>query len=150
MTIFIGADHGGFSAKEQLKEQLRSHGYTVEDCGADHLDMQDDYPTFGQAVALAVKDHHQSRGIALCRSGHGMVIAANKVPGVRAVLAVNKEWAVQSHEHDAANVLAFGTDFIDERQILPVSLAWLESKFEGGRHTRRLNEINDLEQRMRA
>jgi ribose 5-phosphate isomerase B len=147
MTVFVGADHGGFAAKEQLKEQLRSHGYTVEDCGAERLDMSDDYPTFGAAVAEAVRQHPHSRGIALCRSGHGMVIAANKVPGVRAALAVTKDWAVQSHEHDAVNVLAFGTDYIDERQILPISLAWLEARFAGGRHTRRLNEVNDLEKK---
>jgi RpiB/LacA/LacB family sugar-phosphate isomerase len=148
MIVYLGSDHGGFSAKEQLKEQLRSHGYSVEDCGAEQLDMNDDYPTYGEAVAVAVRKHPGSRGVAMCRSGHGMVITANKVPGVRAILGTTKEQTVQSHEHDNANVLVFGTDYIDERHILPICLAWLEARFDGGRHTRRLNEINDLEKRM--
>lgn len=148
MNVYLGADHGGFAAKEQLKEQLRSRGYSVEDCGASSLDMNDDYPSYGEAVAMAVREHPGSRGIVMCRSGHGMVITANKVPGVRAVLATNQEQTVQSHEHDDANVLAFGTDYMDERQILPQSLAWLEAKFAGGRHVRRLNAIRSLEQRM--
>jgi ribose 5-phosphate isomerase B len=148
MTVFLGADHGGFAAKEQLKEQLRSHGYAVEDCGADKLDLNDDYPAYAERVAVGVAEHPGSRGIALCRSGHGMVIAANKVPGVRAVLATQPDQTVQSHEHDDANVLAFGVDYIDERTILPLSLVWLEAKFAGGQHMRRLNEIRALEQRM--
>ena len=79
MRVYIGADHGGYAAKEQLKEQLRSEGYDVEDVGAHSLDEDDDYPVYGQAVAEAVVKDPDSRGIALCRSGHGMVIAANKV-----------------------------------------------------------------------
>lgn len=150
MKVFLGADHGGFAAKEQLKEQLRQHGYTVEDCGADRLDMNDDYPVYGEAVALAVQDHPGSRGIVFCRSGHGMVVTANKVPGVRAELAVTKDWAVQGQQHDNVNVLAFGVDFTDPRQILPIALAWLDARFIGGRHLRRLNEIHDLEMRMRG
>ncbi len=148
MTVFIGSDHGGFAAKEQLKKQLVSHGYAVEDCGALKLDMNDDYPPYGEAVAMAVQKQPGSRGIALCRSGHGMVITANKVPGVRAVLATTKDQTVQSHEHDDANVLAIGVDYLDEQQILPVTLAWLEAKFAGGRHSRRLDQIIDLEKRM--
>jgi ribose 5-phosphate isomerase B len=145
MTIFLGADHGGFAAKEQLKEQLRQHGYTVEDCGAFRLDMQDDYSTFAEKVAFAVKDDPQSRGIVMCRSGHGMVITANKIPGIRAALATTEEQTVQSHEHDDTNVLAFGIDYMDQRQVLPLSLAWLQSRFLGGHHMRRLNAIADLE-----
>ena len=148
MNVYLGADHGGFAAKEQLKEQLRRRGYTVEDCGAKTLDMSDDYTPFAEAVAMKVKHNPGSRGIVMCRSGHGMVITANKVPGIRAVLATREDQTVQSHEHDDANVLAFGVDYMDERQILPLSIAWLDARFLGGRHTRRLNAVIDLERRM--
>lgn len=148
MTVFIGADHGGFAAKEQLKRELSAKGYQVEDCGAEALNPDDDYPTYAEAVAVAVQQNPGGRGIVLCRSGHGMVIAANKVPGIRAVLATNTEQTVQSHTHDDSNVLAFGPDYMDQSQILPLSLAWLEAEFEGGKHARRLDEITDLERRM--
>lgn len=148
MKVFIGADHGGFAAKEQLKEQLRSEGYEVEDLGAYSFDKEDDYPIFGHAVAKAVVDNPGSRGIALCRSGHGMVIAANKVAGARAILAApDSAWVVQAVENDDANVLTFGVDYLDNRKILPLSLDWLKARFTGGRHQRRLDLISDMEKR---
>lgn len=149
MRVYIGADHGGFSVKEQLKEQLRSAGYEVEDVGAFTLNEADDYPTYGQAVADAVVNDLGSRGIALCRSGHGMVIAANKVDGARAILAApNLAWVVQAVENDDANVLTFGVDYLDNRQILPLSLGWLKAEFSGGRHQRRLDQITAIERRL--
>src|SRR5690606_17433999 len=142
MTIYIGADHGGFTYKQQLIEQLRSRDYQVVDLGADQLDPQDDYPVFGRAVAEAVAADPESRGLALCRSGHGMVMVANKVPGVRAILATNDiPWTVQSVEHDGANVLAIGVDYIDTRNLIDTIDAWLQAKFLGGKHQRRLDQI---------
>ena len=149
MKVFIGADHGGFTVKEQLKEQLRSHGYDVEDLGAEQLDPADDYPLYGKAVADAVVSEPGSRGIALCRSGHGMVIAANKVDGARAILAAPDEsWVVQAVTNDDANILTFGVDYLDNRQVLPLSLAWLKAEFKGGRHQRRLDQITEIERRI--
>ncbi len=148
MRVYVGADHGGFIVKEQLKEQLRSEGYEIEDVGAHSLNQDDDYPVYGQAVAEAVVNNPGSRGIALCRSGHGMVIAANKVDGARAILAApNSAWVVQAVENDDANVLTFGVDYIDNRQILPLSLDWLKAQFSGGRHQRRLDQITAIERR---
>jgi ribose 5-phosphate isomerase B len=146
MTVYIGADHGGFAAKEQLKEQLRQQGYEVEDCGNAVFDPNDDYTIFGVAVAQAVARQPGSKGIAICRSGHGMVIAANKINGARAILAVNEASAVQSRAHDNANVLAIGIDFMDERQVWPITSAWLRTEFLGGRHQRRLDEIKAIEE----
>ena len=148
MRVYIGADHGGYMAKEQLKEQLRSEGYDIEDVGAHGLVEDDDYPVYGQAMAEAVVKDPGSRGIALCRSGHGMVIAANKVDGARAILAApNSSWVVQAVENDDANVLTFGVDYLDNRQILPLSLDWLKARFSGGRHQRRLDQIIAIERR---
>lgn len=149
MKVYIGADHGGFVVKEQLKEQLRSEGFDVEDLGAVALDESDDYPIFGQAVAEAVAKNTGSRGIALCRSGHGMVIAANKVDGARAILAApSRDWVVQGVENDDANVLTFGVDYIDNRQILPLAIDWLNARFSGGHHQRRLDQIIAIERRL--
>ncbi len=146
MTVYIGADHGGFSYKQQLAEQLRSRNYQVVDVGADQLDPLDDYPVFGRKVAEAVAADSQSRGIGLCRSGHGMVMTANKVPGVRAILATNNTaWTTQSVEHDNANVLAIGVDYIDTRQLIDIIDAWLKAEYEGGKHQRRLDQIAELE-----
>jgi ribose 5-phosphate isomerase B len=146
MNVYIGADHGGFAIKEQLKEQLRSHGMEVVDMGAEVFDSEDDYPVYGRAVAEAVQADEGSRGLALCRSGHGMVMTANKVDGVRAILATPDEaWNVQAVEHDAANVLAIGVDYLNERQLLPLVLAWLKAEFVGGRHQRRLDQLTTLE-----
>ena len=149
MKVIIGADHGGFTVKEQLKEQLRKHGHEVVDVGANVLDPTDDYPVFGQAVAEAVVANPGSRGIALCRSGHGMVIAANKINGARAILAAPQEdWVVQAVENDDANILTFGVDYLDNRKILPLALAWLDARFKGGRHQRRLDQITALERKV--
>lgn len=145
-TLYIGADHGGFAYKQQLVEQLRSSDYDVQDLGAHQLDPQDDYTRFGQAVAEAVRDNPHSRGLVLCRSGHGMVMTANKIKGVRCILATpDQAWTTQSVEHDAANVLAIGVDYINTDKLLPIILAWLQAEYQGGRHQRRLDQLNQLD-----
>ena len=146
MKIFLGADHGGFSIKEQLKEQLKSHDYLVEDCGAMAYDATDDYPVYARQVAEAVAGDAEACGILLCRSGHGMVMAANKVAGARAALATTPAWTNQSRTDDGANILAFGVDFSDNRQILSLALGWLKTDYAGGRHQRRLDELTAMEQ----
>lgn len=146
MTVYIGADHGGFAMKGQLVELLRSNGYEVVDVGADIYDPADDYPIFGKAVADRVVADPGSRGIALCRSGHGMVIAANKVRGARAMLATeDTAWTTQAVENDDANILTIGVDYIDNRVIWPVVQKWLEAKYAGGRHQRRVDQITAME-----
>ena len=145
MTIYIGADHGGFEAKEHLKNELASAGYEVTDCGASSLQPDDDYPVYGAAVAKVIGQTPGSLGILLCRSGHGMVMTANKVPGVRAMLAVNEASVRQGREHDDGNVLVFGVDYTSQAEVWPLTKVWLESTFLGGKHQRRLDEIAELE-----
>lgn len=145
MKIYLGADHGGFAVKEELKLQLTAKGYEVTDCGAAEFQPDDDYPMYGRKVAESVAADPGSLGVALCRSGHGMVMAANKIPGVRAALATTPEWTNQSKTHDDANVLAVGVDFTDTQQVLPLVMGWIDSVFEGGRHQQRIDQLADIE-----
>lgn len=145
MIVFLGADHGGFTVKERLKIELVQAGFEVEDMGAVLLEPDDDYPVYGQKVALKVAQSPEDRGVLLCRSGHGMAIVANKVAGVRAVLATTGAWTEASRVDDDANVLAIGVDYMAQEAILPLVLAWLKTPFAGERHGRRLGEITTLE-----
>jgi ribose 5-phosphate isomerase B len=146
MTIYLGADHGGFAAKEQLKTHLSQSNFDVHDLGATTLVPDDDYPVYAEAVARAVVSDRQSRGILCCRSGHGMVIAANKVHGARAALAVNQASVEQSRTDDNANILVFGVDFMDVQQLEPLTVSWLAAQFKSdSRFQRRLDQITALE-----
>jgi ribose 5-phosphate isomerase B len=147
MHIFLGADHGGFAVKEALKDLLQGRGIELEDLGADVFRQDDDYPVYAQAVAERVGQDDEGRGIVLCRSGHGMVIAANKFPGVRAVLGTTPDSVRQAREHDNANVLAIGTDFTASENVSSLVAAFLDTAFLGGRHQRRLDQIRAIEDR---
>jgi ribose 5-phosphate isomerase B len=150
MTIYLGADHGGFPLKEKIKTWLDDWEYQFSDLGALQLDAQDDYPDFALAVAKQVAadraKQQDSFGILLCRSGGGMVIAANKVPGVRAVLVFSVKEAIHAKEHDDANIISLAGDWMDP-EIAQASLkAFLETEFSGGeRHLRRIKKITDYE-----
>ncbi|MEX0895811.1 MAG: RpiB/LacA/LacB family sugar-phosphate isomerase [Patescibacteria group bacterium] len=145
--VYLGADHGGFEYKEVIKPWLEAEGYTVHDCGAFKLDEQDDYPEFAFKVAEAVAANSQSAGVLLCRSGAGMIIAANKVPGCRAVVASNEQQARHSREHNGANVVALSGDWmsIDEmKEVLATFLNTPSATEE--RHLRRIEQITTYEQ----
>ena len=149
MRIAIGADHAGYELKEKLKAHLAELGHQVEDLGTDSTEAVD-YPAFCAAVGRAVRDGRADRGIVLGGSGQGEQIAANKVRGVRAALCNDVWLARMSREHNDANVLAMGaraTDPALAREILEV---WLETKFEGGRHQRRVEQIADIEREERT
>lgn len=144
--VFIGADHGGFTAKTALISQLTQAGYSVIDCGAPDLKPDDDYPVYAQAVAQAVAAHPDSSGILLCRTGAGMCIAANKQHGVRAVCAQNIPQAVLAREHNHANILAIGADEMPQAQMWPVVEAFLTAApSQEERHVRRVQQITSLE-----
>ncbi|MBI3051543.1 RpiB/LacA/LacB family sugar-phosphate isomerase [Candidatus Woesearchaeota archaeon] len=153
MKVHLGCDHGGFSLKEALKKHLSSKGYDVSDEGAHRLDPQDDYVDFALKVAKKVgvaegKALFQDkvRGILLCRSAAGMVIAANKVKGVRAVAAFDEESARHSREHNAANVLGLSGDWMEEKKALHLADVWLSTSFSNEeRHSRRLRKIAGFE-----
>ncbi len=145
MTIFIGADHRGFELKGQLVDILRNQGHEVVDVGAYEAEPPCDYPALSLAVAENVVKHQGSRGILVCLTGIGHSIAANKVPGAYAALCYNTEAAQLSRQHNDANVLVLGSKFVDGDTMLDIINIWLSTKFEGGRHARRVKQIRMIE-----
>ncbi len=145
MRIAIGSDHGGFDLKEKLEAFLRGLGYDVTDVGTDSLESVD-YPDIALLVAEAVAKNQADRGILLCKTGIGVSIAANKVPGVRAALCANAECAKLASEHNQANVLCLsGQKNLEE--VSGIIKTWLETPFAGGRHGRRVDKISAIEKK---
>jgi ribose 5-phosphate isomerase B len=146
MKIYLGADHGGFSLKESIKKWLQEWGIGFEDCGNHVLDPVDDYPDYAKAVAMSVASDKNSCGILACRSAAGVVIAANKVAGVRCASAFNEESAMHSREHNDTNILALSGDWLTQENAKNVLKAWLETPVsEDPRHVRRRQKIADME-----
>ncbi len=144
--VAIGADHGGYELKEQLKGHLRDWGYTVLDLGTDSTAAVD-YPDFAEAVANAVARGDAECGVVIDSAGIGSSIAANKVPGVRAALCYDRATARNSREHNDANVLSLGARMIPAEVAREILAIWLETPFAGGRHQRRVDKIRALEER---
>jgi len=146
MRIGIAADHGGFALKTQMAESLRGSGYEVVDFGADHLDPADDYPDFVIPLARAVAAGAVERGVALCGSGVGASVAANKVPGVRAGLIHDVFSAHQGVEDDDMNVFCLGGKVIGSALAWELIESFLAAHFSGApRHRRRLAKVQMLE-----
>lgn len=146
MKIGIAADHGGYALKESLLRYLRSRNYDVKDFGAHSLDDQDDYPDFVVPLARAVASGEVSRGIAVCGSGVGASVAANKVAGVRAALITDPFSARQGVEDDDMNIICLGGRVIGERLGEVFVEEFLNAKFTGAeRHKRRLAKVSRLE-----
>lgn len=148
MTIFIGADHRGYSLKEKVKEILEKLGHMVDDRGT-HSEKSCDYPDIAYDVACKVAQTPASRGILICMSGIGQSIAANKVEGAYAALCYNKEAAILSREHNNANILVLGAKFIVSDEIQEIVETWLSTEFTKGRHQRRVDKIKEIENKIR-
>lgn len=146
-TIVVGGDHAGFKAKTFLKSLLEKWGYRVEDVGAEEENPADDYPLFAEKVALGVLRKRGGRGILTCGTGIGASIAANKIPGIRAALVGNVEDARLSREHNDANLLVLGGWEYDPKRIPKILKAWLDGKFKGGRHRRRVDQMTRIEKK---
>jgi len=144
-TVAIGADHGGFPMKEMLKGELQSK-YTVIDCGTNSTDSVD-YPDFALAVAEQVASGRAWRGIMIDGAGIGSCMVANKVPGVRAALCYDYASAVNSREHNDANVLTLGAGLIGNALAKQIAETWLKTPFGGGRHGKRVDKIIAVEQK---
>ena len=138
--IAIGCDHAAFNEKEKLKKYLIKNGYELVDVGTNSSDSVD-YPSFGHEVGKLVANNKVNKGIAICGSGIGISIAANKIKGVRAALCTSSEHAKMSRKHNDANVLALGARMTDFSLILEIVQSWLNTDFEGGRHLKRVNLI---------
>ena len=146
MNIVVGNDHRGVAAKERLEDVLAGLGHVVTDLGSDG-GASADYPDYAIPVAEAVAGGTADRGVLICATGHGMCIAANKVPGVRAVNCRDVVDAEVSRLHNDANVLCLSADLVGEDSMTRLVKAWLETPFEGGRHARRLDKISEYEQK---
>lgn len=140
MKIAIGSDHGGFKLKQQIVSLLRKQNHKVKDFGT-HSEESCDYPLIAREVAKSVATKKYSRGILICKSGIGNSIVANKVKGVRAALCYNVGAAKLSRRHNDANVLALGALFTNISKSKQIIKVWLNTKFEGGRHLRRVRQI---------
>lgn len=148
MRVGIAADHGGFALKAPVAEAMRAAGYEVVDFGAHKLDPADDYPDFITPMAQAVAGGAVDRGVALCGSGVGACVAANKVAGVRAALILDIFSAHQGVEDDDMNVICLGGRVTGFALAWDLIQAFLTARFTGGeRHRRRLDKISALESR---
>lgn len=146
MRVGIAADHGGFDLKETLMRELWAAGYAVTDFGAKQLDPADDYPDFVIPLARAVGSGQVERGIAVCGSGVGACVAANKAAGVRACLIQDEFSALQGVEDDDMNVICFGARLTGAPTCWKLTRLFLAATFSGARrHVRRLAKIKVLE-----
>ncbi len=146
--VAIGADHGGFDLKAKLIPILQAQGIEVADLGT-HSPKPCDYPQIGYKVASAVAEGKFDRGVLLCKSGIGIAIVANKVPGIRAAVCGDAFDAERSRSHNDANVLVLGAEKLSEAKAKRILQTWLSTPFEsGGRHERRVRQIGAIERRV--
>ena len=138
--IPIASDHAGFELKERLRAALGEMGFDVADIGT-HGTASTDYADYAHPLAREVSAGEASRGVLLCGTGLGMSYTANRYPGVRAAVAWSPEIAALARKHNDANVLVLPARFVSDEDALAILKAWLETDFEGGRHTRRVEKI---------
>ena len=148
-TIAIASDHAGFVLKEKLKAYLLRSGFNPRDLGA-YSKERTDYPPFAYILSRGIASGRFKRGIIICKSGIGMSIVANRVPGVRAALCYNVKAAKLSREHNDSNVLVLGSGFVDAGLARRITGIWLKTKFVGGRHKRRLGLLKGIEKEIKG
>lgn len=141
MEIGMGTDHAGFHLKEVIKAFLIKKGYRVRDFGTDSAESVD-YPLYIRPVAEAVKQGTVARGIVLGGSGNGEAMVANRIPGIRCALCWNHESERLGRAHNNANMLSLGARLVPEADALDLVRIWLETPFEGGRHLRRIEQMD--------
>lgn len=146
MKLALGSDHAGLEFRLKVKELLERMGHEVVDFGT-HSKESCDYPDFGLKVAHAVVDGEVDFGINVCWTGNGMQIAANKVRGARAGLAINPEMAYYTRLHNDANILTLAQKYTPEEKLEEILKTFLQTEFEGGRHVARVRKIMDEEGR---
>ena len=142
----IGSDHGGYALKQEIMKHLSERGIAYRDYGT-YSEESCDYPDFGEAVGRAVASGECERGIVICGTGIGISLAANKVRGVRAALCGDCFSAEMCRRHNDANVLALGERVVGPGLALKIVDIFLETGFDGGRHSRRVAKLMDIEER---
>lgn len=148
MKIGIGNDHSAVEMKQQVIEYLKEKGYEVVNLGTDSTESCD-YPVYGEKVGRAVADGEVDLGIAICGTGLGISLAANKVKGIRAVVCSEPYTARLSRQHNNANVLAFGARVVGIELAKMIIDEFLGAEFEGGRHAKRVDMIMEIEKKDR-
>jgi ribose 5-phosphate isomerase B len=144
MKIAMGSDHAGFELKEAVKAQLEADGHQVEDVGT-HSPESTDYPPYAAKAAELVAGGQAEKGVIVCGSGVGVSIVANKVEGIRAVNAHDRDEAEMSRRHNDANVVTLSGARLSPRDAKPIVETFLDTEFDGGRHARRVGEIAEVE-----
>lgn len=142
--IALAADHAGYEEKEKIKTTLDELGVQYVDMGTDSCEAVD-YPDYARKVAEAVSKGEFEQGLLVCGSGTGMAIAANKIHGVRAAVAWSPDIARLARQHNDANILSLPARFMSDEDASKVVKAWFGADFEGGRHQRRVEKIEELE-----
>ena len=142
--IAIGADHGGFKLKEEIKKYLDEKEIPYKDFGT-YSEERVDYPDIAKEVSKAVQSNKCDKGILICRSGYGMAMVANKFKGIRSAPCFVEEAAKYSRMHNNTNVLALGADYVTVNQAICILRIWLATEFEGGRHQERLDLVAEIE-----
>lgn len=147
MRVVLASDHRGYQLKDSLKKFLEEREIESLDVGTFSADSVD-YPDFAVLAAEKVSRGDYDRGILICGSGMGMCVVANKFPGIRAVVCHDVSAAEMSRKHNDSNMLGLGADVINEELARKILQVWLETKFEGGRHLRRIQKISEIESRL--
>jgi len=145
-TVALGADHGGFKMKEMLKAHLTEAGFDTVDCGA-HSAQSVDYPDLALCVAEKISQGKAWRGIMIDGAGIGSCMTANKVPGVRAAMCYDYATAVNSRDHNDANLLTLGAGLLSDNLVKQIVDIWLATEFGGGRHAKRVDKITAVEKK---
>lgn len=143
MKIAVAADHGGYKLKEKVKEHLLERGIEVEDLGT-HSEESVDYPIYGKLCGEVVASGQADLGVVVCGTGIGISIAANKVHGIRCGLCTSVEMAHLTKQHNNANILALGGRTTGEELAMEIVDEWLDTQYEGGRHQRRVEMLDNL------
>lgn len=141
--IFIASDHAGFEFKREMSEFIRSLGYEVKDLGTTDATTSVDYPDFGFALAREVSKSDKFYGVAICGSGIGISIAANRHPAIRCALCFSLEHAKLAREHNNANIIALGARLTDLNLAKEMVKKFLNTEFSGGRHERRVKKLGE-------
>ncbi len=149
ISIALGSDHAGFELKEFIKQELLKNGYKIHDFGAFTCESLDDFPSYAEKVSMAVTKNEYSKGILFCGTGIGMSIAANKVKGIRAAVCWNRYTSKVSRVHNNSNILCLGGRVLSQKRALGIVRIWLSEEYEGGRHQRRIDLVNEIENKLR-
>ena len=142
--IAIASDHGRFDLKESVIYSMREKGLEIDDLGTSSAESVD-YPDFGIKLAQAILEQKVDRGIVICGTGVGMSIVVNRFPGIRGTLCSDIYTAKMCREHNDSNILIMGGRVISKDLALEIVRIWLKTEFEGGRHQRRLDKINEID-----